>query len=171
MEKTEYRIPTISGQFRSGDKEAPHECPYAPDSSESFYPDHQYRCDSCRIYSGIAWCKLLIKAGIPWERLFVPIYGTYTQFAVAGCGCYFWVLLAAALLFPAVMGCASASSSEDLPVVLMLIYIVLALEIAFLYCRRLARSYGKGTGFGIGLFLLLPLFIVILGFGSSVYEP
>ena len=119
----------------------------------------------------IAWCKLLINAGIPWERLFVPIYGTYTQFAVAGCGCYFWVLLAAALLFPAVMGCASASSSEDLPAVLMLIYIVLALAIAFLYCLRLARSYGKGTGFGIGLFLLFPLFIVILGFGSSVYEP
>lgn len=38
----------------------------------------------------IAWCRLLAKAGLPWERMFVPFLGTYSQYSVANCGGLFW---------------------------------------------------------------------------------
>ena len=39
----------------------------------------------------VAWCRLFTKAGLPWERMFVPIYGSYWQYKVADSGGIFWI--------------------------------------------------------------------------------
>lgn len=39
----------------------------------------------------------------------------------------------------------------------------------FMFNQRLAAAFGKSKGFGVGLWLLNPIFMLILGFGSSAY--
>ncbi len=49
-----------------------------------------------------------------------------------------------------------------IPCVSFVAWIIVAID--------LAKAYGRGTGFAIGLILLGPIFILILGFGSSEYQ-
>jgi Family of unknown function (DUF5684) len=49
-----------------------------------------------------------------------------------------------------------------IPCVNFIAWIIVAID--------LAKAYGHGTGFAIGLILLGPIFILILGFGSSTYQ-
>ncbi len=48
---------------------------------------------------------------------------------------------------------------------------ILNLIIAIAMMIRLSQAFGKDTGFAIGLLLLSPIFMAILSFGSSVYDP
>ena len=34
---------------------------------------------------------------------------------------------------------------------------------------KLSKAFGHGVGFTVGLFFLRPIFLLILGFGGSVY--
>ena len=49
-----------------------------------------------------------------------------------------------------------------IPCVNIIVWIIIAID--------LAKAFGHGTGFTIGLILLPPIFLLILGFGSSTYQ-
>jgi hypothetical protein len=49
-----------------------------------------------------------------------------------------------------------------IPCVNIVVFIIVLID--------LAKAFGKGTGFTVGLVLLEPIFILILGFGSSQYQ-
>ncbi len=49
-----------------------------------------------------------------------------------------------------------------IPCVNIIVWIIIAID--------LAKAFGHGTGFTIGLILLAPIFLLILGFGSSTYQ-
>jgi len=49
-----------------------------------------------------------------------------------------------------------------IPCVNIIVWIIVAID--------LAKAFGHGTGFAIGLILLPPVFLLILGFGSSTYQ-
>ena len=120
------------------------------------------------ILSFVAWCKAFTKAGIPWERMFVPFYGQYTQYSIAGAGAIFWINL----LAPIAMSIITTVMTLIHPYVGLFFYFVFLVLIFVLYCFycvKLARAFGYGGGFAVGLILLNPIFIMILGFGSSVY--
>ena len=155
----------------------------------------------------VAWCKLFTKAGLPWERMFVPIYGTYWQFKVAESPGIFWInffspmLISGITLFSGVgifaattkavnnysrtsysgsrrvsSSAASSSALENQVIgslsIVGIIVIILAVALFVLNCIwlvRLAKCYGRSGGFAVGLILLYPIFILILGFGSSEY--
>ncbi len=111
----------------------------------------------------IAWCNIFKKVDYPWERLFVPIYGQYAQYKLADCGGIFWLEAIVGILGVII---ASSTGSQALMLIVMLILAVFEC----IYSFRLAKVFGHGAGFAIGLILFRPIFIMILGFGSSYYE-
>jgi hypothetical protein len=88
--------------------------------------------------------KVFTKAGQPGWAAIVPIYNMIVILKIAGKPVW-WIIL---MLIPFVN-----------------------IVIAFLIYMSVARNFGKGAGFGVGLTLLGPVFIPILGFGDSQYQP
>ena len=125
----------------------------------------------------IAWCKLFSKAGLPWERMFVPVYGSYWQYKIADATGIFWANLGMGVLLTIVMLVSpnmlarsrySSSGLGGLGILLIIVGIALFV-LQCIYMVKLAKAYGKGGGFAVGLILLYPIFILILGFGDSEY--
>ena len=115
----------------------------------------------------VAWGKLFAKAGLPWERIFVPFYGAFWTYKVDGAQAIFWTNLGLTVILYGTMGLLGPDSA--LSMILFLICVIASLVLGCIYCVRLAKSYGKGGGFAVGLILLPFIFIPILGLGNAVY--
>ncbi len=116
----------------------------------------------------VAWGRLFHKAGLPWERMFVPCYGTYWQHKAAGCSALYWVGLAASAVL-AFEGDIAALVGEEAWLLLQTLILITLFVGYCIHCVKLSRSFGHGVGFGIGLIFLNYLFILILGLGKSEY--
>lgn len=121
----------------------------------------------------VAVGRIYYKAGLPWERMFVPVYSIFWQYRLAGCTWVFWANLIAPVLCIAGAGLVAATGSvrmmqDMIPMFLSLIGIAIFV-FHCIYCVKLSKSFGHGAGFGIGLLLLAPIFILILGYGKSEY--
>jgi hypothetical protein len=90
----------------------------------------------------VAFWKVFTKAGRPGWAIIIPFYNLYLILKMVGRPGWWLILF-------------------FIPLVNLVVAIMTYLD--------LARSFGRGTGFGIGLILLSPIFIPILGFGSSRY--
>ncbi len=88
--------------------------------------------------------KMFGKASQPRWGAIVPIYSTYLTIKIARRPVH-WLLL---LLVP-------------------LVNIVVIVKLS----HSLSRQFGHGTGYTLGLVFLAPIFLWILGFGSSAYSP
>ncbi|MEM9372982.1 MAG: DUF5684 domain-containing protein [Planctomycetota bacterium] len=101
------------------------------------------------IYIGViilviaGWWTTFTKAGQPGWGAIIPIYNTYLLCKIGGRPGW-WVIL---LLIPYLN---------------FIFYIIVMIDIA--------KAFGRGIGFGVGLILLNPIFMCILGFGSSEYQ-
>ncbi len=92
----------------------------------------------------VARWKVNAKAGQPGWACLIPIYGQYVELKVAGMS-PLWLL--------AFLACG------------------IGYVIPWVICQvKTAQRFGQGVGFGIGLILLNPVFLLILGFGSSQYK-
>ena len=120
-------------------------------------------CLVLAVLAFIAWCRIFVKADLPWERLFVPFYGEFWRYNLADCGWIFWILIACGI-FAAVLPVLFHSMIPAAVIVLAVLILLIV------HMRKLAASFGKGAWFTIGLILLHPLFILILGFGRSEYS-
>ncbi len=124
----------------------------------------------------VAGWLIFKKAGIAGWKSIIPIYNDYNMFKIAWSAKFFWITLLFSALYSL---CGYLSNSADIllsPVwswIFIILCIVLGficLLLQFLFCRKLAFSFGKGIIFTLGLFLFYPLFLIFLGFGSSVYH-
>lgn len=98
----------------------------------------------------IANWKIFTKAGKEgWECL-IPIYSTVVLFKIVGISP--WLIL---LYFTSII-----------PVIGSLAVIGLTIYVYY----KLSKAFGHDIGFTIGLLLLNPIFMMILGFGSSEYQ-
>lgn len=137
----------------------------------------------------VAWCKLFRKAGEPVGFVFIPVFGTYKTFAVAGCPGLFGASIAVAIgssLLSQVISCAaapttsgyyssysayeSARSMLSVLLVIMIVALVAELIIHIFFCKSLAHTFGKGGGFAAGLYFLYPVFLMILAFGPAEHR-
>ncbi len=96
------------------------------------------------IFTIIVMWKLFSKMNEPGWISLIPIYNTIVLMQKVGMN-PIWVLGA---LVP-----------------------ILNLIIAIALMIRLSQAFGKDSGFAIGLLLLSPIFMAILSFGSSTYDP
>ncbi len=114
----------------------------------------------------VAYWSIFKKAGEPGWKSMIPIYCTYVQYKLTWKTSMFWISFLAAIIANVLMQLGGDS--------LALLAVGVVLEIAaaaigFVALYKLSRSFGHGVGFAIGLIFLYPIFILILGFGSSQY--
>lgn len=109
----------------------------------------------------IALWKIFAKAGEPGWKALIPFYNGYIQFKISWSTTMFWILLA----------CVFVGSILNSFVPFIGIIVSLAgTVISWISSHKLSLSFGHGIGFTLGLIFLNPIFILILGFGSSRYQ-
>lgn len=128
----------------------------------------------------IAGWKLFAKAGEPGWKSLIPIYNTYIYFKIVGMKNYFWGLLCAGIVAGIIASLTgfdannvqnnSLSGNNLVGAIVYLVYGVVAIIIEIIYCNRTSKAFGHGLGYTLGLIFLQPLFLLILGFGSSKYD-
>lgn len=121
----------------------------------------------------IAFWSLFKKANVPGWKSIIPVYNTYTLFKIAWKSKYFWLTLLVSVIYSVAVGLGRVSNLNGVFIiiegVISVVFGLISLLLTFFLCRKTALVYGKGTGFAIGLFFLYPIFILILGLGSSKY--
>ena len=95
----------------------------------------------------IAFWKIFEKADKPGWASLVPIYNV-------------WVICE--IVWP---------KGPLLPFLLLFIVPIVNVFYLIMLIFRLAKAFGKSVLFGFGLLLLYPIFILILAFGDSTYQP
>ena len=117
----------------------------------------------------IATWKVFTKAGEKGWKSLIPIYSTYILFKIAGKSFLKWILIY--LAYGLFMGLAS-NMEGGLALVLSIVAFALSIwglvETILMY-NGLSKNFGHGAGFTVGLIFLSPIFMMILGFGSSQY--
>ncbi len=115
----------------------------------------------------IAYWKIFSKAGEPGWASLIPLYSGYVQYRFTWDVRYYFITLGCfALIFSTVW-------IYPLNTLLTPLYIIAILVIEIMNIislHKLSRAFGHDIGFTLGLIFLEPIFIMILGFGSSEYE-
>ena len=94
----------------------------------------------------VAYWKIFEKAGKPGWASLIPIYNIYVMCEIV------W------------------PKGPILPCILLFVPIVNIIYL-LMFIFRLAKAFGKDVLFGFGLLFLSPIFILILAFGNSTYQP
>lgn len=97
----------------------------------------------------VAMWRLFKKAGEPGWKCLIPIYNIVVLFKIAGLSP--WLILG------------------YLATIIPIIGALISFGITIYLAISLAKAFGKSGAFAVGLILLQPIFICILGFGSSEY--
>jgi len=128
----------------------------------------------------IAGWKIFKKAGEKGWKALIPFYNTYIFFKIAGMKKWFWTILGLAFLtgiISAVTGFNSSNIQSNTYTGANLfgaiVYFstgIFAAVIEIWFSIRVSKVFGHGVGFAIGLIFLSPIFLLILGFGSSKYN-
>ena len=95
----------------------------------------------------IAYWKIFEKAGKPGWAALIPFYNVY---------------LMCDIVWP---------NKAFVPFLLLSFVPIANVIYAIIFIFRLAKAFGKDMAFGFGLLLLAPIFILILAFGDSTYQP
>ena len=117
------------------------------------------------ILSAIGYVKMFQKANIdnPSAKGMIPLWNTFTAFQMTDNLNMFWILIGVSVV---------SSVISTIPVIssLTIVGSISALYIVILQEHKLSKAFGHGAGYTVGLVLLRPIFMLILGCGSSQYE-
>ena len=100
-----------------------------------------------------------------WKSI-IPFYSDYIVFKRTWKTSFFWILLVMLILVELLQ---PYSQDNVLVSIIVLLIAVAAAVIAIIQLNKLSKSFGHGAGFTVGLVFLNPIFLLILGFGSSEY--
>ncbi len=117
----------------------------------------------CVLYIIGAW-RVFTKAGEPGWKSLIPIYNSYITYRISWNVTMFWIMLAL-LAAGAVLTAFENTTLNSIGSLCTLAAGVFNI----IDCYRLSQAYGHGILFAIGLVLFNPVFLIILGFGSSRY--
>ena len=113
----------------------------------------------------LASWKILKKAGRPGWRALIPFWNVYELFAVSWKGFYGLLMI---VCFFVGLQCVWLEYTALLILGWILLAAAAVLKLIGLY--KLSRAFGHGVGFTFGLVFLNVIFMMILGFGKSVYR-
>ena len=111
----------------------------------------------------IGMWKVFKKSGEEGWKAIIPIYNTYTMCKITGVNPW-WVLIVVIA-----GGLSGAFGDSDLNTIISLLCSIVTIYFSVLLYVSLARAFGKSDGFAVGLILLNPIFLLILGCGSSQF--
>ena len=119
----------------------------------------------------IARWKVFTKAGEAGWKAIIPVYNEYVMYKISWQTMYFWIVFGLLILYSIFSGiAASAQNVSTFMYILAFIAAVAACVIEIIQLHKLSKAFGHGAGFTVGLVLLNPIFMLILGFGSSEYK-
>lgn len=124
------------------------------------------------LLSVIAYWKIFTKAGEAGWKSLIPFYNSYTQFKITWDSKYYLILIAISIvsvLISTFSGQSVNGAVTGAASVISFAASVVCIVIAVMADYKLSVSYGHGVGFAVGLVLLSPIFMLILGLGSSQY--
>ncbi len=111
----------------------------------------------------IAYWRIFTKAGQPGWKSIIPFYNTFIQYRITWDTTYFWIWLVC------ILGMAFCPTGSTVTSILETLFSLGAFIMSAISVYKLSFSFGHGIPFALGLFFLQPIFMLILGFGSSVY--
>ena len=124
----------------------------------------------------VAFWKVFTKMGEPGWKCLIPFYSTYIVYKRTWSVKVFWAFLAccAVTLVFGLMALTISPSGALLavdPTFSMISYIgqTAAFIIEAISMYYLSKAFGHGFGYFVGLLFLAPIFVLILGLGSSEY--
>lgn len=115
------------------------------------------------LFQAIAYWLIFVKAGESGWKSLIPIYNVYIQYKITWTTTIFWVSLILGILSPIL---ANMEGSYHTIGVICAVFEVL---IDYMAAYKFSKAFGHGIPFALGLVFLNPIFILILGFGSSEY--
>ena len=119
----------------------------------------------------VSFWMLFQKADVAGWKSIIPIYSNWKMFDIVWKTKYFWFTLGLSVVYAVLMYLVQNVITTGVFFIVLtvvrLIVLFFSCMLEFFFYRHLARSYGKGDCFVFGLFLLYPIFILILGLGSS----
>ena len=115
-----------------------------------------------------AW-MMFQKAGEAGWKAIIPIYNMYIVYKICWNTSLFWVWFGISV-FAAVFGFQTETTAGFAYIIAMVLSLVQML-IQVTCCYRLSFAFGHGLLYGLGLYFFPFIFTVILGFGSSAYQP
>lgn len=114
----------------------------------------------------VAYWKIFTKAGESGWKSLIPCYNTYIQYKLTWKPYIFWVLLVATVVTGVLK---TIENPGTVVTVIGAVLSVVILVLNIMTCHKLSKAFGHGAGFTVGLVLLQPIFILVLGLGSSQY--
>lgn len=112
----------------------------------------------------IAYWRIFTKAGEAGWKSLIPFYNNYVQYKITWNTQMFWIgliaIIAGTLLY----------NMDGFISIIGGIMCLAATVISWISLYKLSLAFGHGIGFTLGLFFLNPIFILILGLGSSRYQ-
>lgn len=125
----------------------------------------------------IANWRIFLKAGESGWKSIIPIYADYITFKISWKKgkTMFWVWLIGNCLMSYGSYAQSAAQTAGTalnPVIglLSVLGTLAAFVITVMISLKKSQAFGHGVGLAIGLLFLSPIFTLILGFGSSIYQ-
>ena len=119
----------------------------------------------------VSFWMLFQKADVAGWKSIIPIYSNWKMFDIVWKTKYFWFTLGLSVVYAVLMYLVQNVITTGVFFIVLtvvrLIVLYFSCMLEFFFYRHLARSYGKGDCFVFGLFFLYPIFILILGLGSS----
>lgn len=118
------------------------------------------------VLCAVAYWKIFTKAGEKGWKSLIPFYSGYVQYRLTWKTSMFWLTLVA------VVANGVLTKMQEQGLIWSILTLVVSLAVIVLCVMRankLAKSFGHGAGYTVGLVLLQPIFILMLGFGSSQY--
>ena len=112
----------------------------------------------------IAQWKLFKKAGEPGWKSIIPVYNGYILYKISWKPMMFWITLAISIVAGILY-----SIGSDVATVIGALLLIVGVVIEIMQIHKLSKAYGHGVGYTIGLIFLTPIFMLILGLGSSQY--
>lgn len=113
----------------------------------------------------VAQWRIFTKAGEAGWKGIIPLYNLYIQYKLTWDTKMFWYLIAVNLASSVLSFIASGFLIAIVTFILSLAGVV----ILIMGLHKLSKAFGHGAGFTLGLIFLNPIFLLILGFGSSQY--
>ncbi len=113
----------------------------------------------------VAQWKIFTKAGEKGWKSIIPFLNGHVLYKIAWKPVMFWIMLALTVA----TGICGAIQDSVAAMIISFILSVAILVISIIQYSKLSKAFGHGIGFTLGLLFLNPIFMLILGLGSSQY--
>ena len=120
------------------------------------------------ILSVIAYWKIFTKAGEPGWKSIIPFYNSYTQFKITWDAKYYLILIVLAIAMSVITN-VTGKEQNGLATAVLAVLTLIVIVISVIADFKLAAAFGHGMAFALGLIFFSPIFMLILGLGSSQY--